>query len=264
MKLKELLRDILSEEELKIAPSSFDVIGDIAIIKIPPELKKKEREIGEQLLKFKNIKTVLLKEGKVEQEFRVRRYKFLAGEKKKETLHKEYGCRYKLNLEKVYFSPRLGSERERIMKEVKDGEKILVMFAGIGPYAIQIAKNKEVKIFAIEINPEAVKYFRENVKLNKVENKIKIFEGDVREIVPKLKERFDRIIMPLPKDAENFLNLAKLVAKKNTVIHLYVFADSKDKAIEKINREVKVINCVECGTYSKEISRYCVDFKFGT
>ncbi len=261
MKLKELLKNVLGEEELEIAPSSFDVVGDIAIIKIPPQLEKKEKKIGEQLLKFKNVKTILKKEGKVGEEFRIRKYKFLGGEKRKETLHKEYGCRYKLNIEKVYFSPRIGSERERIVKQVKKGEKILVLFAGIGPYAIQIAKNREVDIYAIEINPKAVKYFKENTKLNKVENKIKVFEGDVRKIVPKLKEKFDRIIMPLPKDAENFLDLAKLVSKKNTIIHSYIFATSKGEAIKKIDK--KVINCVECGTYSRDISRYCVDFTFG-
>ena len=262
MKLKEMLKDILSEEELEIAPSSFDLIGDIAIVKIPLELKKKEKKIGEELLRFKNVKTVLKKEGKVGEEFRVRKYKFLGGERKKETLHKEYGCRYKLNVEKVYFSPRLGSERERILKQVKDGEKILVMFAGIGPYAIQIAKNRNAEIFSVEINPKAVKYFEENVKLNKVEDKIKIFEGDVRKVVPKLNEKFDRIIMPLPKDAENFLDLAKLVSKKNTIIHLYIFAGSKRETIEKIGEKVRVVDCVECGTYSKETSRYCIDFIF--
>ncbi len=261
MKLKELLKNVLGEEELEIAPSSFDVVGDIAIIKIPPQLEKKEKKIGEQLLKFKNVKTILKKEGKVGEEFRIRKYKFLGGEKRKETLHKEYGCRYKLNIEKVYFSPRLGSERERIVKQVKKGEKILVLFAGIGPYAIQIAKNREVDIYAIEINPKAVKYFKENTKLNKVENKIKVFEGDVREVVPSLKEKFDRIIMPLPKDGENFLDLAKLVSKKNTIIHIYIFANSRGEAIKKIDK--KVINCVECGTYSRDISRYCVDFTFG-
>ncbi len=261
MKLKELLKNVLTEEELEIAPSSFDVVGDIAIIDIPKELEKKEKKIAEKLLEFKQINTVLKKEGKVENEFRLRKLKYIAGEKKKETLHKEYGCRYKLNVEKVYFSPRLGSERERIVKQVKKGEKILVLFAGIGPYAIQIAKNREVDIYAIEINPRGVKYFKENTKLNKVENKIKIFEGDVREVIPRLKEKFDRIIMPLPKDGENFLDLAKLVSKKNTIIHIYIFANSRGEAIKKIDK--KVINCVECGTYSRDISRYCVDFTFG-
>ena len=262
MKLKDLLKNVLTGKELELAPSGFDMIGDLAILKINEELEGKEKKIAEQLLKLKHIKTVLKKEGKIENEFRVRKYKVIGGENTKETLHIEYGCRYKINVEKVYFSPRLGNERERITNQVKDGEKILVMFAGIGPYAIQIAKNREVKIWGVEINPEGIKYFKENAKLNKVENKIKIFEGDVREIVPKLKEKFDRIIMPLPKDAETFLDVAKKVSKKNTIIHLYIFADSKKEAIEKIGENVRVLNCVECGGYSKITSRYCIDFRF--
>lgn len=263
MKLKELLKDILTEKELKFAPSSFDVIGDIAIIEIPKELEKKEKKIGEQLLKFKHIKTVLKKEGKIENEYRTRNYKFLAGIDKRETLYLEYGCRFKLNLDKVYFSPRLGSERDRIVKQVEVGEIVLVMFAGIGPYAIQIAKRSKAKIvYAIEINPEAVKYMEENVRLNKVGDKIKIFKGDVRKIIPKLEEKFDRIVMPLPKGNEDFLELAKKVAKKNAVIHFYTFAVSKEEAIKKINYKIKVLNCVKCGSYAKALYRFCVDFIF--
>jgi tRNA (guanine37-N1)-methyltransferase len=263
MKLKKLLRSILTEKELEIAPSSFDVIGDIAITEIPKELEKKEKKIGEQLLKFKHIKTVLKKESKVENEFRLRKYKFLAGEDKRETLHIEYGCRFKLNLEKVYFSPRLANERDRIVKQVKENEKVLVMFAGIGPYAIQIAKRSDAKeVYAIEINPEAVKYMEENIRLNKVQDKIKIFAGDVHEIVPKLKEKFDRIVMPLPKGNENFLDLAKMVSKKDTIIHFYTFASSEEDAIKKINYKIKVLNCVRCGSYAKDLYRFCVDFIF--
>ena len=263
MKLKELLKEVLSEEELKIAPSSFDIIGNIAVIEIPKELEKKEKEIGEQLLKFKNIKTVLKKESKVENEFRLRKYKLIAGIDNKETIHVEYGCRFKLNLEKVYFSPRLASERNRIVEQIKKGESVLVMFAGIGPYAIQIAKRSCAKeVYAIEINPEACRYMEENAKLNKVQEKIKIFCGDVREVVPKLKEKFDRIVMPLPKGSENFLNLAKMVAKKDAIVHFYTFASSEKEAIEKIDFKVKVLNCVRCGSYAKDLYRFCVDFIF--
>ncbi len=264
MKLKELLKNILSEEELEIAPSSFDVVGDIAIIDIPKELEKKEKKIAEKLLEFKQINTVLKKEGKVENEFRLRKLKYIAGEKKKETIHIEYGCRFKLNLEEVYFSPRLGSERERIVSQVKEGEKVLVMFAGIGPYAIQIGKKTKAKIvYAVEINPKAVKYMEENLRLNKVQDKIKVFEGDVREVVPRLKEKFDRIVIPLPKRGENFLDVARKVAKKNAMIHFYTFADSKEKAVENIDAKIKVLEVVECGSYAKYSSRYCVDFIFG-
>jgi tRNA (guanine37-N1)-methyltransferase len=138
-----------------------------------------------------------------------------------------------------------------------------VLFAGVGPYAIQIAKRAKPKIvYAIEINPEAVKYMEENVRLNKVGDKIKIFEGNVRKIVPRLNKKFDRIIMPLPKGNEDFLKLAKSVANKNSVIHFYIFAESKEKAIEKIKEKIKVLEVVKCGSYAKDLYRFCIDFIF--
>lgn len=263
MRLKDLLRDVLTEEEMEFAPSAFDAVGDIAIIWIPDELKHKEREIGEKLLAFKNIKTVLGKDSAVEDEFRVRRYKFLAGENKTETTYIEYGRRYKVDITKAYFSPRLGNERERIVKLVKPGEKVLVMFSGIGPYAIQIAKRaKPFIVYAVEINPEGGRYAEENIKLNKCSDIVKSFCGDVREVVPKLNEKFDRIIMPLPKDAETFLDVAKAAANPGAVIHLYIFGESKEDVVSKIKGPVEVLNIVVCGNYSKTISRYCVDFRF--
>ncbi|MBN2094677.1 MAG: class I SAM-dependent methyltransferase family protein [Candidatus Aenigmarchaeota archaeon] len=263
MKLKELLAGVLTEEEMKFAPSAFDMVGDIAIIWIPDELKSKEREIGEKLLSFKNLKTVLKRESAVEDEFRVRRYSLLAGEDKRETIYVEYGSRYKVDVTKAYFSPRLGNERERIVGLVQEGEKVLVMFAGIGPYAIQIAKRaKPEMVYAVEINPEAVRYMEENVRLNKVGRRVRFFCGDVREVVPKLEERFDRIIMPLPKDAETFLDVARGASQDGAVIHLYVFAESREDALSKVKEDVEVLDVVECGTYSAKISRYCVDFKF--
>ena len=263
MKLKRLLKSVLNEEELKIAPSSFDVVGDIAVIEIPKELERKEKKIAEKLLEFKQINTVLKKEGKVKNEYRVRKLKYMGGEKKKETVHTEYGCRFKLNLEKVYFSPRLSNERNRIVNQVKKDEKVLVMFAGIGPYAIQIAKRSRAGIvYAVELNPEAVKYMKENLKLNKVQEKVKVFDGDVRKIVPGLNEKFDRIIMPLPKGAKNFLDIVKSVAKKNSIIHFYTFAKSEKEAVKNIDENINVLKVVECGSYAKDLSRYCVDFVF--
>jgi len=263
MRLRDLLREVLTEEEMAFAPSAFDAVGDIAIIWVPDELKHKEMEIGEKLLAFKNIKTVFGKDSAVEDEFRVRKYKLLAGEDKTETIYIEYGSRYKVDITKAYFSPRLGNERERIVRLVQPGEKVLVMFAGIGPYAIQIAKRaKPSVVYAIEINPDACRYMEENIKLNKVGNLVKLFGGDVRDVVPELNEKFDRIIMPLPKDAETFLDVAKSAANPGAVIHLYIFGESKEEVIGKIGEPVEVLDVVVCGTYSAKTSRYCVDFRF--
>ncbi len=264
--LKETLKNKLKEEEI---PKSFDIIGSIAIFSKLPSNSKKQKLIANTLLKLnKNIKTVLLKINKVSGIYRLPKYKFIAGIKTKETLHKENNCLFKLDVEKCYFSPRLSNERLRIAKLVKNNEKILVMFSGVGIFPLVISKNSKAKeIYAVEINPVAVEYARENLKLNKITN-IKLFVGNVKHILPNIKKKFDRIVMPAPKNAENYLNLIKNKVKKNTIIHFYDFSQEKDfpnLSIQKIKhhfKKINVINFVKCGNISSYRYRVCIDFKF--
>ncbi len=257
------------EEKNKLLPSSFDILGEIAIIEVKD--KEEEKEIARELLEsHKNIKTVLKKSGIHEGEFRTQKLKHLAGKMTKEAIYKENGILLKLDVEKVYFSPRLSTERKRIYEQVKPKETVLVMFSGCGPYVFVIAKNTEAKkIIGIEKNPIAHKYATENIKLNKTKN-VELINADVREYLPEIKEKFDRIIMPLPKDAELFLEDAFKVAKKGTIIHLYGFEHENefDKAEEKLKAETKkakikykLLNFVKCGNYSPGKYRICLDFE---
>ncbi|PKP54484.1 MAG: tRNA (guanine-N1)-methyltransferase [Candidatus Altiarchaeales archaeon HGW-Altiarchaeales-3] len=268
--LKESLKDKLTEDELKLLPSSYDLIGDIAVLEIPDELKNKGELIGNSLLEtFKNIKVVADKRSNVGTEFRTRMVRVIAGENRTETIHKEQGCVYKLDVENSYFSPRSGTERMRVVKQIKDDEKVLVMFAGIGPFAILAAKNTDADVFAIELNPDAAGYMKENIKLNKVN--VHAICGDVRIETPKLIKnfvKFDRIIMPLPKDAEHFLDVALSGVKIGGIIHFYCFAHTTEDAslkvkeiCEKLNYEIEILDAVECGSYSPCLSRMCVDFR---
>jgi len=265
---EEFLKKNFTKKELELIPRSLDIIGDIIILDIPDELKKKEKKVAEYFLKsMKNINVVTKKVGIHHGEFRTQDLKVLAGEKRKETICKENNARLKLNVETSYFSPRLSTERQRIYELVKPNEKILVMFSGIAPYPVVISKNTEAsKIIGIELNPEAHKYGLENVKLNKISN-VELINGDVNKVVPKLKEKFDRIIMPLPKSAEDFLKSALKVSKKGTVIHFYAFADEKDipdvvvKKIKKYVPKAKILRTVKCGQYSPRKFRVSVDFK---
>jgi tRNA (guanine37-N1)-methyltransferase len=143
------------------------------------------------------------------------------------------------------------------------------MFSGVGPYPIVISKNTGAKeIYGVELNPFAHEYAKKNIILNKVNN-VKLFLGDVNEVLPKLKKKFDRIIMPLPKDASAFLNLALSKIKKNAIIHFYDFLDKRDipgKAIDKINlvcseNKFEILNIVKCGQYSPGKYRICIDFR---
>ena len=272
-RLKDLLKGKLTEKELIMVPSSFDVVGNILIFSdFPAELKKKERLIGEEILKsHKNVKSVFKKTKKYSGKYRTPKLKLIAGENKKDTEHKENNARLKLDVEKVYFSSRLSTERKRIFGQIKKNENILVMFSGCGAYPIVIARNTDAKeIYGIEINPIAHKYALENLKLNKVENKIRLFLGDVKKILPKINKKFGRILMPLPKGAENYLDLALNKIKKNGIMHFYTFSEEDNyrsisetirKECKKQKKKCKILGIVKCGHFSPKVFRICVDFR---
>ena len=272
--LRGALNGKLTEKEFSYLRAAFDIVGDIAIIEIPDELVKKEKVIANALLVLlKNVKVVCKKAGMHEGVFRTQKMKVLAGERRKETVHKENDVRVKIDIEKVYFSSRLSTERKRIYEQVKPNENVLVMFSGCGIYPLVIGRNSKAKVvYGIEINPDAHRLAEESVKLNKLESKIKLFNGDVKKVIPKLNKKFDRIVMPLPKSAEDFLDDALVCSKKNTMVHFYDFLDEKefDKAHDKINkackrnkRKFKILRTVKCGQFSPGVFRICVDFRIG-
>lgn len=268
--LKELLKNKLTKKQLLLLPSSYDITGDILIFSdFPNELKKKEKLIADILLKMhKNVKVICKKTKKYSGKFRLPKLKIIAGERRKEIEHRENGVRLRLNVEKVYFSPRSATERKRIASLVKENEQILVMFSGCAPFPCVIAKNAKPKeIYGIEINPTAHKYAEENIKLNKISN-VKLFLGDVRKVVLKINKKFDRILMPLPKGAETFLDLALKHIKKNGIIHYYTFLDAENinetfvsELIKKYIKNFKILNIQKCGSFSPGTLRVCVDVK---
>jgi tRNA (guanine37-N1)-methyltransferase len=271
-KLKDLMKTKLSKKELGLLPSSFDVVGNIMIFNdFPKQLIKKEKIIGYQILKnYSNIRSVFKKTKKFSGRFRLQKLKLLAGIKDRETEHNENNARLKLDIEKAYFSSRLSNERKRVYSKVKKGERILVMFSGIGVYPVIIAKNTKAKeIYGIEVNPTAHNYALENLRLNKVEN-VTLLLGDVRNIISKINGKFERIIMPLPKGAGKFLDLALNKIKNKGIVHFYDFSkeDGYEKVFKNLNNECnkknkrcKILDVVKCGQFSPGVYRICVDVK---
>ncbi|MAH33080.1 SAM-dependent methyltransferase [archaeon] len=271
-KLKDFLKNKLTKKELDILPASFDVIGNIMIFSdFPEQLEKKEKIIGNEILKnYKHIRSVFKKTKKFSGKFRTSKLSLLAGDKSRETLYKENNTRLNLDVEKVYFSSRSSTERKRIFQLVKPNEIILVLFSGCGPYPIIISRNSQAKeIYSVEMNPTACKYQEKNIKLNKIKN-ISLIKGDARRILLNLNKKFDRILMPLPKGAENFLDLALIRIKKQGIIHFYTFSeeDKYDNITDMIKDECKkkkkkcrILRTVKCGQFSPRVFRICVDFK---
>ena len=234
--LIEALEDRLPPYLLSMLPKSYDMIGDVAVVEVPSELEPYKHDIGEALLRIHpHLRIVLRKASAVSGVYRTREYEVLAGSGGAETLHKEYGITLLLDVSKVYFSPRLAYERQRVASLVKEGEVVVDMFAGVGPFAIHIAKRvPKVLVYAIDINPDAYRYLLKNIELNRVEDKVKPMLGDCREIVDRaLAGKADRVVMNLPEKAEEYLPWAcKALRAEGGVIHFYCFSE-EPKAVEK-------------------------------
>jgi tRNA (guanine37-N1)-methyltransferase len=230
--LAQVLEGKLSSHLLDMLPKAFDTIGDIAILEVPPELKSYEPIIGEAMLSMhKNIRTVLAKASSVSGAYRTREFTLIAGENKTQTVYHEFGCKYYVDLAKVYFSPRLSHERERLASLAKSGETVVDLFAGVGPFSVLMAKtNPNVQVYAVDLNPDAVALLRINVRINRVENRVHPILGDARQLAAtKLKNTADRVIMNLPETAIEFVETAcQAIKLKGGIFHFYAFLREPD------------------------------------
>jgi len=209
--------EMAKEEGLNIDSISIDFIGNIAIIRLPEHLKKEDKRIAEYIMAAnKKIQTVCMDEG-VEEEYRIRKLKIIKGNNT-HTVHVEYGIKIKLDVTKVYFSPRLATERMRVAKKIDKGSIVIDMFAGVAPFSILIAKySMPQKVYAIDKNPDAVRYAKENIKLNNVEKIVEVIEGDASNVIKNLPHA-DHIIMNLPHRSYEFLPYA---LERGKIIHYY-------------------------------------------
>ncbi|MBI5060713.1 MAG: class I SAM-dependent methyltransferase family protein [Candidatus Aenigmarchaeota archaeon] len=272
--LNDLLAKKLTKNELKLVPRSFDIIGSkekaIAVIEIDPKLRKKERIIARALAALhKNVRTVLKKSSPRRGKYRIMRTKLIYGSKNTLVVHKESGCLLKLDPRKVYFSPREGTERMRIAEKVKPGETVMIFFAGAGPFAVVIGKKaRPKKIIGIEINPAGIKYFRENVKLNKLSD-VEIVKGDVKKIAKKYYGCCDRVLMPLPEKAIDYVDDAIKCLRPNGICHLYCFSSEDTTAVKKkiqrasesMGRKVKFLESQKVLPWGPGIWKMRIDFE---
>jgi tRNA (guanine37-N1)-methyltransferase len=275
--LRSALEGVLTADKLDLVPRSLDIIGSktkaVAIVELPDELKEFELEIADAAMKIhKNVHSVLAKESGREGEFRNRRLRLIAGDPDTEVVHKEDGCLFKLDPRDVYFSPRESEERERVSGKVADGESVLVMFSGVGPFPIRIAKrHANVRVTAVELNPRAHNYCVENVCINRVEDRVTVLLGDVREICPKLGMKYDRVLMPLPKGAHAFLNVAMPMLREGGVLHLYHWGREPDlfsgaeellaRCADGLNVRFETLERVKVSQYSPRVWKIRLDSK---
>ena len=243
-RLKKTLSEFLPPKELNYVYNSYDIVGDIAIIRLTEFSRKYSKTIADAIMDVhKNVKTVLAQTGPVHGDFRLRKLEHVAGENKTITVHKESGCLFSVDVERCYFSPRLFYERMRIAKHVDSGEIIVNMFAGVGCFSVIIAKHsKAKKIYSIDVNPVAIQYMQENIRLNRGYGKLITMEGDAKEIIEKKLWRIaNRVLMPLPEKAFEYLPHALLALRNGGGwIHYYDFehAGKNESPIKEVKLKV--------------------------
>ncbi len=252
--------------------ANYDILGNIVVVKF----KRGEKEASKKkfgidfLKKHQNVTTVLEKTDKFSGRLRTLKTKHVAGEKTKEVRFKENNCIFRFNVDSSYFSPRLAAERKEIADMVKKNEEVLVLFGGVAPFAIVIAKNSKAKrIVSVELGKEASKYAAENVKINKVGEKVDVLQGDVRRVLPKMREKFDRIVMARPNLKDSFLDVTFPRIKKG-IIHYYGFYEEDkvnevkelvEKEAKKAKRKIKILKIKKAGDIGVRKYRYRVDIK---
>jgi len=251
---------------------AFSILGNIAIVNFSDNVKSldKTRFANKILKENKAITTVLEKQGKVAGRLRKIKTRHLAGEKTKEVLYRENGCVFRFNIDTTYFSPRLSNERKEIADKIKKGENVLVMFAGVAPFSIVIAKNSKCgKVYSNEINREANKYAKLNIERNNLKNKVELVSGDIKRVAGKL-PKFDVVVMPRPRLKDSFLEQAFSLSKKKTKIYYYDFCKVGEEKliVEKIKSEssrakkkIKILKVKHAGEIAPYKIRVRVDFK---
>ena len=237
--------------------ANYDILGNIAIVKFPREMKVQEKkQFAAGLLRtHQSVRTVLEKSDRFKGRLRTLKTKWIAGDKTKEVLYKENGCVFRFNVESCYFSPRLASERKEVAGMVRKGEQVLVLFGGVGPFAIVIAKRgKAARVVSVELGKECNRYAAENVKRNKVS--VELVQGDVRKVLPRMREQFDRIVMARPNLKDSFLDVSFKKVKKGGTVHYYGFYAEEDVGklrellegeARKAKRKIKIVRVVKAG-----------------
>ncbi len=206
----------------------YQKIGEIVI------LNKKDEKAAERLLAYQpSTKTVMYRAGSIFGKFREPRLKKLAGNGTV-TVHREHGCRFKIDVEKIMWSKGNHRERMRLAGKVKKGEVIVDMFAGIGYFSIPLARHtKARKIYAVELNPVSFSYLLDNIKLNRI-RKIRALNTDSAEL--EIPEKADRVLMGLLPSARFYLPRALELVKKGGTVH-YHGLDGKEP--ERLRAEVE-------------------------
>jgi tRNA (guanine37-N1)-methyltransferase len=261
MGLRDQLSGTLPAHLLSHVSDHFDVIGDIAILRIPEELGPYRQILGGAVVsRRKNIRTVLEKTGMTAGDSRTAQYHVILG-KSTVTVHRENGFAYRLDVTGSFFTTRMASERKRVTGMVRPGERVLVPFAGVGPFAIPAAA-RGAEVWAVEKNLDAIRYLSENANSNGVSRNLHVIEGDALDFSRLPAGRFDRIIIPAPYGMDHAPGILLPLLAPGGTVHFYTFKARREipgLVAAYAGNGLDVISSAACGNVAPGISRWVLD-----
>jgi len=264
--LAEYFHGILTREEIDLLPRGWAILGDIITVKIHPNLDRHQHQIGSALLSiYPRCKSVLRDFG-IEGQLREPNRQIIAGSGT-ETIHKENGVKFKLDVCKVMFSP--GNLNERIrMSRVGHGEMVVDMFAGIGYFTLPMAvHSRPRKVISIELNPVAYGYLQENIRQNHVEDVVEPRLGDCTDKTPQ--GIADRVVMGFVGTTDRYLQTGIRALRPGGMLHYHqtvpswlyphVLVNDISKAAQDLGRQAEILRCIRVKKYSPGVLHAVVD-----
>ena len=271
--LGDLLRERgWADAECDRAPSSWAVLGSVVLADF--EDCPRPAEVGEALLELHREADTVLDRGGVDGEHREPVVSVVAGIGDTETVHVEHGTRYAMDLAEVMFSPGNKAERARMGDEVAAGERVLDMFAGIGYFALPMAR-AGADVTAVEKNPTAFRFLVENAQLNDVAGNLDAVLGDCREV----EAAADRVVMgyydalggPVAGDDPGYLAAALDALEPGGTLHVHAVvpeAELWDRPVgrlqegcERAGRDVEILDRRRVKSHSEGVFHVVLDVR---
>jgi len=262
MRWSERLREILPQDLLRLVPGRFQIIGDIAILSLPPQARDYRIQIAQAVLsQGKGIRMVLNKTSKLKGDRRIAAFEILWGPGSTITTHKENGFAYRLDVARAFFNSRLGYERMRVAEQTSPGEWVLVLFAGVGPFVVPLAA-RGARVLAVEMSQEACGWLAENARLNRAEERIDILNSDAFRLPLGGRTAFDRIVITTPYGRDHILQAVSNRVLPGGSVHFYTF--KRPEQIEGLARDcgnlgLEVQFSRRCGNVAPGVSRWALD-----
>jgi tRNA wybutosine-synthesizing protein 2 len=257
-----------TDDEVDRAPGSWAVVGSVILVRFG-DCPRRE-EVGEALLELHGNADTVLARGGIDGTHREPDVEVVAGEGDTETVHVEHGTSYALDLGEVMFSPGNKAERARMGEVVAEGEAVLDMFAGVGYFALPMAR-AGARVTAVEHNPAAFRYLLENASLNDVTDRLEPYRGDCRDVVARLAAEgpfADRVVMGY-YDAPDYLDAAVSALRPGCTLHLHAAVpeaelwdrpvDALEAAAAEVDRTVEVIDRRIVKSHSEGVEHVVVD-----